>query len=203
MAFTDAFACPACGAAINGVSPLTRSLSCDHCGNWVCFDNQRWIDAGQFEHQIQAPPFLHVNRAGSLNKRHFVVSGRIRLGAGGSFWDEWWLEFDDGEGQWLEEDDGSYHLHESQQHQLDASAVRATGVGQMLTVDGRSWFVTETNDAAVMGAEGQLPWSMQPGTGVFTLDAVADGRELSVEVWSDEVSASSSRMLAASELDWN
>ena len=203
MSFIDQFSCPACGAAFEQVNAHTRSLSCPHCGNWVYFSNNSWMDGGKFAQQIEAPPFLHVERSGKLDGVSFTVSGRARLSYTGGFWDEWWLTFEDGSGRWLEEDDGAYHLHLEQAFSGSLDEAKNISVGQFFTAGGLNGFVTEAQQASIIGAEGQLPYNAAPGTTIGYFDAVADGKELSVEVWHDGVAASVSEPLSASRLVWD
>lgn len=196
--------CPACAAAIDSVNPLSRTVVCDHCGNLVRFDNSSWIAEGAFGAPLDAPPLLHVGRSGQLHGQGFHVDGRVRLADGGSQWDEWWLMFDDGQGLWLEEDDGSYFLHTDATYAISDSLddLRSKWPGQTFAADGKDWFITETGEASVVGVQGQLPVGLSPGLSVNFLDAVADGQELSVEIWMHEISVSVSKAISAADLVW-
>jgi len=129
---------------------------------------------------LDAPPLLRVGRSGILEKRRFMVEGRVRLASLDGHWDEWWIQFEDGTGQWIEEDDGSYNLHHEQSTE-DNLAV----------------------DIKVTGVQGQLPVSMSPGFDMHYIDAVADGKELSLELWINEVTASISSTLVAADILWS
>lgn len=203
-AMSSSINCPACAAAIDSVSPLSRTLVCDHCGNLVRFDNSRWVSEGTFSAPLDAPPLLRVGRQGKLHGKDFQVEGRVRLADDQSQWDEWWLMFDNNQGIWLEEDDGSYHLHTDAPNMVlsNLDELRSKWPGQTIEADARQWFITETGEASVTGMQGQLPVSITPGLTVNFLDAVADGQELSIEIWMQEYSASVSSVLDPSELIW-
>jgi len=199
---TSSINCPACGGPIDSVNPLSRSLVCSHCGNLLQFDNSSWLPKGTFSASLDAPPLLRTGRTGKLAGRPFTVDGRVRLQTGTSHWDEWWLSFDDGEGQWVEEDDGQYLLHESLDFQGDTTTLGDAGPGQMLNSGNESWFITEKGEAQILAVEGQLPVSMSPGFKLIFLDAVAGGRELAIEIWLNEVSASVSHQLSPNDIQW-
>lgn len=182
--------CPSCGGSNNGISPISRSLSCAHCGNLLYFNNNAWHSGGKFPTEIAAPPLLTVDRHGLLAGRSFRVAGRVRLEYSDGHWDEWWLEFEDGEDCWLEEDDGSYYFHQSQPVTTRPEDTINLAPGQMFNAGERSWFITEAGKATVIGVQGQLPVTLQPGFELNYFDAVTGGQTLSIEVWGNEIKAS-------------
>ncbi len=196
--------CPACAAAIDTVNPLSRTVVCEHCGNLVRFDNSTWITEGSFTAPLDAPPLLRVGRSGQLHGRNFQVDGRVRLANDDSQWDEWWLMFEDNQGQWLEEDDGNYYLHTDTPYTIsdELDELRSKWTGQTFAADGKDWFITETGQASVVGMQGQLPVGVSPGFTVSFLDAIADGRELSVEIWMQELSTSISTAISPADFIW-
>ena len=204
--------CPACGSSNTGITALTRSAECAQCGQWIHFSNNIWSASGRFEHEIDAPGYLRVGRAGALNKRRFQVAGRVRLGYKRGHWDEWWLSFEDGAGNWIEEDDGSYLMHKEvplmqsgldHPGSMDTGSLQHTRVGQFIEAGGENWFVTEAGTATILGAEGQLPVTVTPGQQMRYLDAVTGGRELAIELWPEGALASISTLLDATELSWS
>lgn len=200
--------CPSCGVAVEGVSAHTRSLQCPHCANWVYLSGNRWTSAGLFEHAIDAPSMLHIGRSGALVQagdapRKFVVAGRIRVTYSQGYWDEWWLEFEDADHQWLEEDDGSYQLHRTENISLDNTAVLAAKAGSSLRIGADNWFVTERLDAEVAGAEGSLPVATQPNEKIVCIDAIGAGREYSIEASGLDINITHSQAISASALVWD
>jgi len=195
--------CPACGGPITGISPVIRSISCGHCGNLLYFNNTAWQSGGKFPTDIDAPPLLRVDRLGKLAGEAFRVAGRIRLEYDHGHWDEWWLEFESGEDRWLEEDDGTYQVHHAVPIKKLPGEMESLGAGQMLAASGQNWFITESGKARVSGAEGQLPVTLQPGFELRYFDAVGDGKEISIEVWGNEVEASISKTIDPASFNWS
>lgn len=195
--------CPACGGPVENISPIVRSISCGHCANLLYFDNNSWHNGGKFPTEIAAPALLSVELQGQIGGQSFQVAGRVRLETRNGHWDEWWLEFENGEDRWLEEDDGSYFFHQSLPISAAPADLQGLGPGQMLANGDTSWFITESGEATVAGIQGQLPVTLQPGFRLRYFDAIAEGREISIEVWGNEVEASLSQSIDASAFSWN
>ena len=194
--------CPACGGPINNISPLSRSVGCDHCGNLLYFNNSQWQNGGKFPTEIEAPPLLGVDRHGSINGQAFRVAGRVRLAYKAGHWDEWWIEFEDGEDRWLEEDDGSYYFHESVPVEVKGEALKELAVGKYFAAAGKQWFITDAGQASITGVQGQLPVTLRPGFELKYYDAVTGGKALSVEIWGNEVEASLARSINPATFKW-
>jgi len=203
MALHSPISCPSCGVAIESVSAHIRSLQCPHCGNWVYLGNNGWAASGSFEHALDAPTFVQLGRRGQVDGRSFVVRGRTRLSYSSGYWDEWWLEFEDGQHQWLEEDDGRYRLHDAVADDVDIVDPAKARPGQSLLVDGDKWFVTECIHAQVAGTEGSLPSAVFPGEQIMCIDAIAKGRKFSIEASGHDVHITQSRVVAGDELVWD
>jgi hypothetical protein len=199
----SAVSCPSCGATIESVSAHTRSLQCPHCDNWVYLGNNGWAAAGAFEHALDAPSFVQLGRSGKLEDRSFVVAGRIRLAYSRGYWDEWWLEFDDGQHQWLEEDDGRYRLHQSIDTPANIADPRSAKPGQKLSVNGEAWFVTESIQAQIVGAEGSLPAAVSPSETVMCIDAIFAGQKYAIESSDLDVHITQSRVIAGDDFVWS
>lgn len=209
MAHSVSVSCPSCGGTIEDTTAHTRSLACPQCGNWVYLGSNGWESAGLFEHAIDAPSMFQLGKSGQLMQRTFVVTGRVRLSYGGGegFWDEWWLEFDDGNHQWLEEDDGTYRMHEPVDVSSDASSLAeplaGASVGGNLVIDGESWFVSERLEATVAGVQGSLPVAIVPGENVVCIDVMGSGNKMSIEASDNEVQFSRSDVVRASAFNWH
>jgi len=203
MVHSVSISCPSCGVAIENITAHTRSLTCPHCGNWVYLGSNGWESAGLFEHAIDAPSMLNLGKTGELSDRRFTVSGRVRLSYSDGFWDEWWLDFDDGYSQWVEEDDGVYLLHKFVEVKTDVAAVHAAKVGGRVVVNGESLMVTERIDTQVAGVQGRLPTSIVPGERIICVDVMGGGRKLSLEAGDNEVQVTQSVAVPAAHFHWS
>lgn len=208
MAFADHISCPACGVVVESVSAHTRSLQCPHCGNWVYLSGSGWASAGSFKHALDAPSMLRVGKSGSLaqsrgERRDFSVAGRLRLTYPGGYWDEWWLEFQDGFHQWLEEDDGLYRLHNPISFSVSVAAVASAKVGGQLVANNKKWFVSEKLEATLAGTEGSLPVAVQPDEKVICLELMGNGEKFSLEAGGIDVSVTRSETISGDSFIWN
>ncbi len=199
----NSFECPSCGSQLHSLGSFTRSLECTHCGNWVVFDNHQWMNVKNSKHQIKAPAFLSINKTGTINGMKFTIAGRLKFGYGYGDWDEWWMVFEDGTGQWIEEDDGAYSLHEEIEIHLPTSHIKEIDSGEHIECDGKLWMVTEQYDATILGAQGQLPVPLELNAQVYCIDAVGNGKELSIELWSDVRIASTSNAIDAKNIHFD
>lgn len=202
MAHSVSVSCPSCGVAIEETTAHTRSMACPHCSNWVYLGSNGWEVAGLFEHAIDAPSMLQLGRRGELSDRHFVVAGRVRLSYDEGFWDEWWLEFEDGHHQWLEEDDGVYRLHKNVDADPMVESIKAATVGGTVTIDVESWLVTERVDAQVAGVQGSLPVAIVPGESLVCVDVMGKGIKMSIESGDNDIQVSRSWVIRGAEIGW-
>ena len=208
MAFSSSISCPSCGVAVEQISAHTRSMECPHCSNWIYVSGNGWASGGSFEHALDAPSMLRVGRSGRLaeggsSPRRFVVAGRLRITYRDGFWDEWWLEFEDGNHQWLEEDDGRYKLHTPVETDLQPNQLMNAKVGGMLSVDGGNWFISEQLNAELAGTEGSLPIVALPAEQVVCIDVMGNGEKLSVEASGLDVSVTRSERVSGSDFQWD
>ncbi len=203
MGFSSLQSCPSCGVAIGDLSAHVRSTECPHCANWLYLSNNGWTSGGLFEHALDAPSMLRLGRSGVFMDRRFTVAGRLRVTYSSGFWDEWWLEFDDGVHHWLEEDDGRYRLHKKiEMDATDASFANAK-VGSTLQINNQRWFVTEKINSEVAGTEGSLPVAAMPGEQVLCIDVIGGGKKLSIEATGRDVSVSQSLVVSGADLLWD
>ncbi len=203
MSHNVSISCPSCGVAIENTNALTRSLTCPHCDNWVYFGSNGWEVAGLFEHAIDAPSMLQLGKSGVLLDRGFVVGGRVRLSYEDGYWDEWWLEFEDGNHQWLEEDDGVYRLHEKIDVKAKADQVKKANPGGNISIDGADWFVSERTDAQVAGVQGSLPVAIVPGEAVVCIGVMGNGRKMSIESSEQEIQIWQSSVVRGAAFKWS
>lgn len=202
MAHSVSVSCPSCGVAIDGITAHTRSIACPHCSNWVYMGSNGWEVAGLYEHAIDAPSMFQLGKRGDLHDRSFVVAGRVRISYAEGFWDEWWLEFEDGHHQWLEEDDGVYRLHKPVDAKAVVKSVVAARVGGSVTIDTEDWFVSERIDAQVAGVQGSLPVAIVPGESLVCVDVMGKGVKMSIECSDNDTQISRSHVIPGTEVFW-
>lgn len=163
--------CPSCGAAHGIFNPGVVTVACEYCGNAIYWDEDKLKNAGK--QSILPEGFSRLYRGGTgkiTGKGGFVVLGRIRYSFGKSFWDEWFLEFDDGSTGWLTEDNHEFAL-ETQAKGGKAPAFSTLFPGFKFNVRKIPFVVEEVGLAECLGMEGELPMVVQSGETYSFADA--------------------------------
>jgi len=197
--------CPNCGGAIEGISPLIRSIDCPYCSSWLRLSNQLWqANEGQ-KAPLDAPAFFHVGMGGNTpDGTHYRILGRLRFQYGMGSWDEWWMDDSHGQSFWLEEDDGTYYRHSLGKEIKIPGGISNVSIGSSLTLNGGpTLFVTEKYQADIVGREGMLPVELEAETTVTYIDGVANGEEYSLEIEGEYASLSQSETFDVRSIKWD
>lgn len=197
--------CPNCGGAIEGISPLIRSIDCPYCSSWLRLSNQLWqANEGQ-KSPLDAPAFLRVGMGGDApDGTRYTIRGRLRFQYGMGSWDEWWMEDNRGDSFWLEEDDGTYYRHSLGTEIKIPGGTNGISVGGTLALDdGPTLFITEKYQADIVGREGLLPVEMEAETTVIYVDGVENGEEFSLEIEGEYASLSQSEIFDIRSINWD
>ena len=197
--------CPNCGGAIEGISPLIRSIDCPYCSSWLRLNNQLWeANEGQ-KAPLDAPTFLRVGLGGDASDgTRYTIRGRLRFQYGMGSWDEWWVEDSHGDSFWLEEDDGSYYRHALGREIRLPGGGQSIAVGSTLSLEnGPSLFITEKYQADIVGREGMLPIEPEAETTVIYIDGVENGEEYSLEIEGDYATISQSEDFDMHAVQWD
>ncbi len=203
--------CPSCGASYDIHNPGVIMVSCEYCGNAVYWDEEKVQDAGKQAHVPEGFSRLYRGAAGSLLHKRFVVLGRARYSFGHGFWDEWYLEMNDGSMAWLIEDNHELAL-ETELPDIKIGPIESFQPGQVLEMADKQYHIQEVGQAECVGVEGALPKHLEVGEKYPYVDASSlDGRyTLSIEFDDDEEPAVyaghwlkySSLQLDEEEVEW-
>ncbi len=119
-------------------------------------------------------------------------------------WDEWWVENNQGDGFWVEEDDGVYYRHSIGKDINVGNSASNVGVGGMLSLPtGQSLFVTEKFTATIVGREGMLPSEPEAQSTVTYIDGVDDGDEYSLEIEDGVAAVSQAEVFDLRAIKWD
>src|SRR5690606_22535042 len=145
-----------------------RSVTCKFCGSMYLVSGSDTLDAvGKMASLADYPSRLGVGSRGQIRGRGFTVIGRVRYAYAEGFWEEWQITWDDGAPpDWLEEDEGYWTLYARERVRGAVPPYDQVRVGQSVTINGRSVFISERRTARVAGSEGQFS-SVLPLTGTF------------------------------------
>ena len=102
---------------------------------------------------------LYTGATGALSGARFEVLGRVRYGFQRGFWDEWYVQLEDGTNAWLTEDDHELALETEREHQRVPGTL---SVGQVVTLEDVAYLIREVGRTTCLGIEGQIPSDVLP-----------------------------------------
>lgn len=209
--------CPACGGPHEVHNPGVMMFVCEFCENAVYFDQEKARAAGKQTVPPEGFSRLFRGASGAIGERRFVVLGRVRYSFGRGFWDEWYLEMEDGSIEWLTEDDHELALqqrvegvtvspHESYQPgswiRIPKEHMPPGSEASMLPEIFGAFTVEEVGEALCIGVEGDLPRVIESGETYRYVDASSPAGlyTLGIEYDDEPPSVYLGRWLKAAEL---
>jgi hypothetical protein len=155
--------CPQCAAPL-AFRPGTVVSVCNACGS-LCARTDRDPELlGRVAALVDMGSPLAVGATGRFAGRAFSVAGRVQLSHPlGGVWNEWYLALEDGRWGWLAEAQGRFYLtfEQAPHHPLPAFEALEAGRELNLGEDGL-WIVQEKSHGTFAGAEGEIPWRVEP-----------------------------------------
>jgi LSD1 subclass zinc finger protein len=179
--------CGSCGAPLELRSAFTKSIVCQFCETTNLVDDKGINPTGKMAKISQARSIFAIGRTGTLKERKFEVLGRLRYGYDEGFWDEWFLQFDDGQCGWVTEEEGEISLFNKDLLTSPIENIDKLRVGQYVQVEDKKVFLTEISECSILGGEGELHYRVTPGKPLLHLEGNADGKLVSIEVWPKEI----------------
>jgi hypothetical protein len=182
--------CPQCGAPAP-FRGTTVSLVCEFCDSTI-------VRTGIDIHLIGKVSAIVDNGSpiilGSRGRHHglpFEVVGRLQVQYGRGTWNEWYVEFANGESGWLADALGQFALLRAADSRLVAGRVPAFWNLQLrtpITIGNTPYVVVDKRGAAYKGAEGSLPFPAQPGVNFHGADLRGHDGEFATLDWGPDPS---------------
>lgn len=160
--------CPSCGSAVEFRYDDSFVRVCGSCRSAIV-RTDRGIDTfGQLADLTPSSSGLAVDDAGRWGGQPFVLAGRAtyRHPAGGA-WEEWFVKLGDGRWAWLSQAEGDWVLTFRSETERELPAFEALAPGLAVSLDeerGATFTVGECNLAVLIGAEGEIPFQLVPGS---------------------------------------
>jgi hypothetical protein len=186
--------CTSCGAPVEIKNRFSKVFVCGYCGTHLKVGDAGLDIAGRYPKLAEFPSLFTVGSKGAILGKPFTALGRMRYGYPGGYYDEWFIDLD-GEKAWFTEDEGTYTLYTDMYEVVDIPDVYTIKPGQNIMVGDKKVMVKEKGRAVVEGGEGELYFYVEPGTEVIYMDAVSEGKKVSVEYTENEVEMFSGRPL--------
>jgi len=186
--------CSSCGAALEIKNRFSKILVCEYCGTHHKIQDGGISIIGKFAKLADFESLLKPGSKGTILGSPFTAMGRIRYNYGSGFFDEWFIDLD-GDKAWLTDDEGVFTLYYDLLEAVDIPDIDEVKAGQNIMVGEKKVMIKEKGKAVVEGAEGELYFYVEPGSEITYLDAVSDGKKISIEFTDAEVEIFSGRPL--------
>lgn len=160
-------ACPSCGAAVVFKASSSLVTICQSCSSVVARGDRRLEDHGKIAAIVPTQSAFYIGQTGRFREHPFEIVGRVQYQhpAGGR-WDEWYASFAGGRWCWISEAQGKRYFTQKREitshtqipawEELQVGSAVVLGSDITLTVD-------EFNTAALVAAEGEVPFDFSPG----------------------------------------
>lgn len=149
--------CPGCGAPVEFRSAQSAFAVCSYCHSAVVRDGGTLSRIGKVAELFEDFSPLQLQARGRWRSQGFTLVGRIQYRGGSGAWTEWHVLFDDGSTGWLAEDNGGYVMAQPYAPQHPLPEPRFLRLDAATAIDGHSWRVASTEQAALVAAQGELP----------------------------------------------
>lgn len=154
--------CPACGSPIAFASGAALTAVCPQCTSCVVREGDILRDWGRIARFQRDLSPIQLDATGNVGGRRFRVAGGIRKARDRVRWNEWYVVFDDGGDGWIGEGNGQWFVF-PERVELRRLAPPTAAAGSEITLADRTFQVMENAEAAIVAAEGNLPYGLHPG----------------------------------------
>jgi hypothetical protein len=152
----------------------SASQVCKYCRTVVVRTDRDWQKLGKAADLANTPSSLAVGDRGTFRGRSFEVLGRVQLDYGRGPWDEFYVQFNDGQWGWIAEAQGNLYATQKINEPLPVPPPQSLRVDVPVALGRYGTFkVVERRDARVITAEGELPF--KPSAQRFYADCHGPG----------------------------
>jgi uncharacterized tellurite resistance protein B-like protein len=160
--------CPSCAAPIEFTNSRSVAMTCEYCDTTVTRGDGDQVlkDLGKISQlAVDASPF-QIGARGEAFGSTFEILGRLQLEHNRGYWNEWYLEWNDGRIGWLSEAQGQYSItlpRGEQEAPSNLPSFDQVSVGQRIFLGKKRYEVTDVRMAKATGGEGELPFIVGNG----------------------------------------
>ncbi len=178
--------CPNCSSEVEVTTRSAIVKQCAYCESALVVNEQAIRLLGDAALLTDTPSCLAVGWPATVKGKEVFVRGRIQYQYPAGVWDEWWVEYDDGETAWISQDEGRYMLEHRVTTEVDVKAVRDLKPGDTFRISGHTLWVQERNVALVAGYQGELPFAISPDEEMLYFDLTDNKFKATIEVFADD-----------------
>jgi hypothetical protein len=191
---SSSYTCPSCGAPVEIKNRFSKVAVCAYCDTHLKVNEGALSPAGRHAKLAEFPSIFKIGAKGTILGKPFNVLGRMRYKYSGGYFDEWFIEYD-GEPSWFAEDEGTFTIYTDMLETAEFPPIDTVKAGQNITVGDKKMMIKEKGRAVIEGGEGELYYYVEPGTEVIYMDAVSEGKKVSIEYTDDEIELFTGRPL--------
>ncbi|MES2745597.1 MAG: DUF4178 domain-containing protein [Bdellovibrionota bacterium] len=163
--------CPSCGGLIKIASSASVFVTCTYCKSTLVHDRD-WTLRGKVADLPHEMTHLQVGTTGTYENETFELIGRRRLRWDDGYWTEWCARFAGDRIGWLAEAQGLLAMGFEVKENIDLPNGSGLRAGTYVTVgDNATFTINDTKKAQVIGTEGEMPYIVDPGQSIVTMDA--------------------------------
>lgn len=174
-------ACPSCGAQVPFRSSASVMAVCEYCQTTVLREADSLRDQGKMSATLEDYSPFQIGTSGVHDGVCFSLIGRIQLQYSDGFWNEWYLQFDDGTNGWLSDASGQYVITRAAGPLEGAPLFKALMINQIINYQSVSFRVTDCRTASCTGGQGELPFVVGNGWQTSVADLRFQSRFLSLD----------------------
>ncbi|MHC4875105.1 MAG: DUF4178 domain-containing protein [Planctomycetota bacterium] len=157
--------CPACAAPVEFKCRTSLVAVCEFCRSVVARGDKQLEDHGKVADLVDTESPLSVGVRGKFRGKPFRIVGRVQYQhSAGGVWDEWYAEFPNGKWGWLAEAQGRFYITFRKKPKTGSEfpALDSLSAGAAVPLGETEFTVAEVGVATSEGAEGEIPWHLQP-----------------------------------------
>lgn len=147
------------------------STVCEYCESTIVRDKFNLELIGKISSLVDSGTPILLHSRGKSAGVPFEIIGRLQVGYGRGYWNEWYLEYADGTQGWLAEFLGYYAiLSDLSPMPSGLPSYHEAAPTSLVELNGKSVRVSDRRQATYQGSEGSLPFDVRPGSQFFAVD---------------------------------
>jgi len=164
--------CPGCGAPIEFKMGSSVSAICQYCSTTVRRTDRGLENMGKVAAIADTPAIVAVGDSGTIGDQGFQVLGKVQLNHDmGGVWDEWYLGFNNGQWGWLAYAQGLFMVTWKVEPTPPVPPMSDLRVESNVSFGERGYYrIVELKQATIASAQGELPFTPQPGEARYYAD---------------------------------
>lgn len=164
--------CPSCGAKVEFKSTVSLYTVCAYCRSYLFRGEEHFENMGKMADLPEDSSPLQIGASGIYMNKSFTIVGKNKMKWEDGFWNEWYLNMQDGTPAWLAEAQGEFILNFEQKGVSPSSLPRRSDIkiGQRLSLQNQTYTIVDIKNAECCGSEGELPFRAVPGEKRFSVD---------------------------------